>query len=507
MDTEIELKFLVSEAVIPSIPALITQFAKKVTNKPSRNLQNAYFDTPSRELRALDIGLRTRCSDSNCEQTIKLAGENVGGLHQRPEYNLPIDGNRPELSAFDSAIWPHGVNIDILADNLYPLFSTNFIRRTWLVETESGAQIEVVLDKGEVAANANMEPICELEIELVKGERSELFALAEKLIENLSLRMGLYSKAARGYRLADNTPLKASKFLGLVPLNTDATQEEALIKCLSYGIEFVQKHEQCYFQKPTLKTLKRITDGVSLIRHSLWMFSEIVDKRATERLRGELKWLLSELSWVETGIQLKNFTSKKHAYYKKINAAPELAQVIDDLKEVQPNIEQVQDLFFSSRYNLLLLDLTIWLTEKGWRQMWGQSQFQAAEAPIKNNAEELLERDWQQMLALVDSQEPLSAQEYLPLKQRLERNLLSGCCIGTLFDDELRDSFRAPWLDIVHGTFELNALTYLEQLCQGNDSKSFRKIHLWLAQKQESLLSAMEQSREATHSAQPYWRS
>ena len=106
MDTEIELKFLVSDAVIPLIPSLITQFAKTVTNKPSRSLQNAYYDTPSRELRALDIGYRTRCADNKCEQTIKLAGEVVGGLHQRPEFNLPIESNRPDLMAFDPSIWP-----------------------------------------------------------------------------------------------------------------------------------------------------------------------------------------------------------------------------------------------------------------------------------------------------------------------------------------------------------------------------------------------------------------
>ena len=173
MDTEIELKFLVSDAVIPLIPALITQFAKTVTNKPSRSLQNAYFDTPSRELRALDIGFRTRCADNQCEQTIKLAGEVVGGLHQRPEYNLPLDGSRPDLSAFDANIWPHGMQVNVIAQNLYPIFSTNFIRRTWLIETNSGAKIEVVLDKGEVAASGNVEPICELEIELVEGSRNE----------------------------------------------------------------------------------------------------------------------------------------------------------------------------------------------------------------------------------------------------------------------------------------------------------------------------------------------
>ena len=111
MDTEIELKFLVSDAVIPLIPSLITQFAKTVINKPSRSLQNAYYDTPSRELRALDIGFRTRCADTQCEQTIKLAGEVVGGLHQRPEYNLPIESNRPNLMAFNANIWPHGMQV------------------------------------------------------------------------------------------------------------------------------------------------------------------------------------------------------------------------------------------------------------------------------------------------------------------------------------------------------------------------------------------------------------
>ncbi|WP_105264591.1 CYTH and CHAD domain-containing protein [Pseudoalteromonas sp. T1lg76] len=506
MDTEIELKFLVSEAVIPSIPALITQFAKTVTNKPSRNLQNAYFDTPSRELRALDIGLRTRCSDGQCEQTIKLAGDNVGGLHQRPEYNLPIEGNRPELSQFDASIWPHGVQVEAIADNLYPLFSTNFIRRTWLLETQAGTLIEVVLDKGEVSANASVETICELEIELVKGERSELFSLAEKLIENLPLRMGLYSKAARGYRLADDQPLVASKEIDMVALSNADSQERALEKCLNHGITFVQKHEECYFQKPSLKTLKRITDGVSLIRHSLWLFSDIVEKQDTERLRSELKWLLSELSWVETAIQLKTFTSKKHAYYKKINAAPELAQVIEDLKAVQPSIDEVQKVFTSKRYNLLLLDLTIWLTERGWRQSWGQSQFQAAEKNIHDIAAHLLEFDWHEMRALVDNDSQLSSDEYLSLKHRLERNLLSGCCLGALFDENARMNFRAPWLDIIHGTFELFTLNYLGQLCQGKDSEELAKIQAWLAQKTDSLLGAMEQSREATRNIQPYWR-
>ncbi|KPH61417.1 CYTH and CHAD domain-containing protein [Pseudoalteromonas sp. NEC-BIFX-2020_002] len=505
MDTEIELKFLVSDAVIPLIPALITQFAKTVTNKPSRSLQNAYFDTPSRELRALDIGFRTRCADNQCEQTIKLAGEVMGGLHQRPEYNLPLDGSRPDLSAFDANIWPHGMQVNVIAQNLYPIFSTNFIRRTWLIETNSGAKIEVVLDKGEVAASAKVEPICELEIELVEGSRNELFTLADILVGQSNIRLGLYSKAARGYRLADEKPLKPSKSIGFVSLPNNATQEQALIEAISFGIRFVQKHEQCYFDKPSLKTLKRVTDGISLIRHTFWLFDDIVDKNTTERLRTELKWLLSELAWVENAIQLKTYTSKRHAYYKKINSAPELTQVINDLKELQPSIEDINRLFHSARYNRLLLSLTTWLVDKQWRKSWGQTQFQAAEQPVADIAPRLFDKDWKDLHQLLPEQKTLTFKDYLNLRTRLENSLLSGNCLGSLFEKDDRNEFRIPWLDISHGMYELSTLEYLKQLCAGQDDDELAKIQNWLEKKSEYLVSAMEQSRLASYKISPYW--
>jgi len=506
MDTEIELKFLVSDAVVPLIPSLITQFAKTVINKPSRSLQNAYYDTPSRELRALDIGFRTRCSDNQCEQTIKLAGEVVGGLHQRPEYNLSIDSSRPNLMAFSADIWPHGMQVDAISQNLYPIFSTNFIRRTWLIETQAGAKIEVVLDKGEIAASGQVEMISELEIELIEGSRNELFALADILVSQNCIRLGLYSKAARGYRLADDNPLKPSKSIGFVKLPRSATQESALKEAMNFGIRFVQKHEQCYFDKPSLKTLKRVTDGISLIRHTFWLFDDIVSKDSTEQLRTELKWLLSELAWVENAIQLKTYTSKRHAFYKKINAAPALAQVINDLKELQPSIDDINALFHSARYNRLLLSLTTWLIDKQWRKDWGQVELQAAENPVSSIAERLFNKDWKNLHQLLPKEQTLGVVDYLNLRMQLENSLLSGNCLGSMFDKEERLEFRLPWLDISHGVYELSTLEYLKQLCAGQDDEQLAKIQSWLEQKSEYLVSAMEQSRLASYDIEPYWQ-
>lgn len=506
MDTEIELKFLVSDAIVPLIPSLITQFAKTVINKPSRNLKNAYYDTPNRDLRAFDIGFRTRCADDVCEQTIKLAGEVVGGLHQRPEYNLPIESSLPDLMAFDAKIWPQEMQVSAISKQLYPIFSTDFIRRTWLIETQSGAKIEVVLDKGDVASSGRIEPISELEIELVEGSRQELFALADKLVAQNSIRLGLYSKAARGYRLADEKPLQPSKSIGFVELSSTASQEQALMAAMNFGIRFVQKHEQCYFDKPSLKTLKRVTDGVSLILHTFWLFDDIVSKESTEQLRNELKWLLSELAWVENAIQLKTYTSKRHAFYKKINAAPELTQVINDLKELQPSIDDINELFHSARYNRLLLSLTTWLIDKQWRKNWGQAELQASELTLSSIVSRLFNKDWKNLHQLLPKEQTLSVNDYLNLRTQLENSLLSGNCLGSLFDKEERQEFRLPWLDITHGMYELSTLEYLKQLCAGQEDEQLAKIQQWLEQKSEYLVSAMEQSRLASFDIKPYWK-
>ncbi|MBQ4833955.1 CYTH and CHAD domain-containing protein [Pseudoalteromonas sp. MMG010] len=506
MDTEIELKFLVSDAVVQLIPSLITKFAKTVTNKPSRNLINAYYDTPNRELRALDIGFRTRCSDSECEQTIKLAGEVIGGLHQRPEYNLPLPTNQPNLAAFDANIWPHAMQVESIADNIYPIFSTNFIRRTWLIESPNGAKIEVVLDKGEVVGADKVEIIRELEIELIEGSRNDLFELADLLVSQNCIRLGLYSKAARGYRLADDKPLKPSKSIGFVKLPENSTQEQALIAAMTFGIQFVQKHEQCYFNKASLKTLKRVTDGISLIRHNFWLFDDIVSKQSTEHLRNELKWLLSELAWVENAIQLKTYTSKRHAFYKKISSAPALAQVISDLKQLQPSVDDIQALFHSARYNRLLLSLTTWLIDKQWRKDWGQAQLQAAELPIADIAKRLFDKDWKNVHKLLPAKQKLTCFDYINLRTQLENSLLSGNCLGNLFDKDARLEFRLPWLDISHGMYELSTLEYLKQLCAGQEDEQLAKIQAWLDQKSEFLVNAMEQSRRASFDIEPYWQ-
>ncbi|MBU1311694.1 MAG: CYTH domain-containing protein [Gammaproteobacteria bacterium] len=201
MSTELELKFALPEAFLSQLISLLPQLGETVA-ADSASLLNAYFDTTERWFRRHDMGLRSRQKRGNFEQTLKLAGRQHGAMQLRPEYNLPCSSVTPQLSAFDSSVWPEGTDVARLQQQLTELFRTDFQRHSWLLQCEDGSQIELVYDSGEVRAAEQHEAIAELELEFVSGNPGQLFVLARQLISVLPLRSGYLSKAARGYMLA-----------------------------------------------------------------------------------------------------------------------------------------------------------------------------------------------------------------------------------------------------------------------------------------------------------------
>jgi triphosphatase len=207
MTTEIELKYLIpanhndNDLVVDKITALLN--AQNITfTLDKKQLSNSYFDNNDLALRKMDIGLRIRGVDQAYEQTIKTAGKVVGCLHQRPEYNVALEGNHLDLSLFPEHIWPEHIDVLILQKSMQVIFNTNFFRQTWLITQESSV-IELALDRGEISIDSNVDTLAinELEIELVSGDEQALFTLAEQLMTVVQMKPGKLSKAARGYAL------------------------------------------------------------------------------------------------------------------------------------------------------------------------------------------------------------------------------------------------------------------------------------------------------------------
>ncbi|MGL5463708.1 MAG: inorganic triphosphatase, partial [Aeromonas veronii] len=199
MQTEIEIKFFVARDIQPELSNLLNSLEIKESSQ--QQLGNVYFDTPTLALRQLEMGLRIRRCDAFAEQTIKCRGQVVGGLHARPEYNTPVSGDLPTLSAFPDEIWPTLTERDHIQQQLVAQFRTDFLRRHWLIAFE-GAEIELAWDQGKIVGSQGSTTINELELELKSGATAALFALAQRLARLGGLRLGAQSKAQRGYRLA-----------------------------------------------------------------------------------------------------------------------------------------------------------------------------------------------------------------------------------------------------------------------------------------------------------------
>lgn len=286
MSTEIELKFLPS-GISP------LSWRPACSNRPCCNRRvptgQYHFDTPERQLRNWDCGLRVRSKDGHREQTLKTGAPVSGGLHQRGEFNLSVSGDWPQLTDFPAEVWPEG-RMSALRQSLQPQFRTDFLRRFWLVEFQ-GSRIELAFDRGVIAVDERQEPLCELELELVEGDAGALFALAANLLEIGGLRLSGVSKAQRGYRLAGLNPELEVQRMGFAPVTPELSVSEALFTVLGYGVDHWQYHEELFMEQPSLASLSQLHNGIALLQQAQLLFGDLLVTLPPRPWQEALSWL------------------------------------------------------------------------------------------------------------------------------------------------------------------------------------------------------------------------
>jgi triphosphatase len=173
-------------------------------------LENLYFDTPALTLARSKSALRLRRTPEGWLQTYKTVGTAKSGLHNRHEWEMPVAGQKLEIDALLQACddADAAAALQRAAPQLAGLFRTNFTRTLWLISRDD-AEIEAAVDQGEIVASVHGEtrrtPICEIELELKRGDDAALHALATELSASVSgLAPDDISKAQRGYRLRED---------------------------------------------------------------------------------------------------------------------------------------------------------------------------------------------------------------------------------------------------------------------------------------------------------------
>lgn len=403
MTIEIELKFIV-------LPEAAAKLAERLNTLPHQHspvvaLTNIYFETAEGQLRRWDMGLRIRGTGEQYEMTLKTAGQTIGGLHQRPEYN--VDLARPELNIhlLPAEIWPAGCDLDALQQQLKPLFSTHFQREKWLVNWRN-SEIEVAFDRGDVSAGELSEPLHEVELELKSGERDDLLALAAELAQTGGLRAGSLSKAARGYALAQGKPLKALRPMPVMKVKPKATVEEGMISAFMLALSQWQYHEEVWL-RGNVSAQAAVQEALETLRQVFSLFGALVPRKASSELR----------------------------------------QKLTALEEALTEQQDAQSFCFSPLWVTIQLALTNWMVTRRWREFIDEKADARLQSSFKRFADIMLGRiaaDLKETFASIKNDS-----EYQDKSVRLARQLLAVHLLAGAYPSEAVNSWIGSWSQLL----------------------------------------------------------
>ena len=202
---EVELKLALDPADLARAEEALARRAAKRRRRD--HLHSVYFDTKGLALRKAGVTLRVRRIGERRIQTIKL-GNGGGAMFDRPEWEREIEGDEPDLLA------AKGTAAEPLlagrAAKVRPVFSVE-VRRTAYDVAIAGSRIEAALDHGTIEAKNRSAPVCEIELELKRGERADLFALARALVDEIPVRHRPHAPRPSGATLREASPASRSR--------------------------------------------------------------------------------------------------------------------------------------------------------------------------------------------------------------------------------------------------------------------------------------------------------
>ena len=333
MSTETELKLELTAETLLASGLLGEPTARK-------DLRSVYFDTTDARLKTAGFSLRIRTSGVDRIQTVKAGGA-AGALFARAEWEKPVTGETPVLDYST----PLQTELAITDDDLQPQFSVEVTRRIWNV-TEGGTEIEVALDEGFVIAGDRRTPLCELELELKGGGLQGLFALIRRIAETVPVRLGVRSKAERGYGLRAELRLAVkAEPVGLDrSMNAAASFQAIAEACFRH----FRLNEELFLQNRNAEALHQARVALRRLRSAFSIYGSMLQDTQSQRLRGELKWLADILGDARN-IDVLLAEEKAGALHDRLE--PARAEVYG----------RVDDALNSPRARLLAVDLNEWL--------------------------------------------------------------------------------------------------------------------------------------------------
>jgi triphosphatase len=272
---ETELKLALSPSVAESVLSVPALTRNRAGRPKARRLVTTYYETPEKDLARRGVTLRIRQADDERIQTLKSVGGS-GVVNSRGEWEWPVKGATPDLELVKKAPISD-LLADVSEDRLEPVVVTDVVRTTQALEVD-GDIVEAALDQGSIVAGEAKEDVRELELELREGTPASLYRLALELNSAVPFDIEVESKAARGFRLMDRLPPRASK-----PSATRLSPDDSAIQGLRAIVEETLGHllaNQPAALAGDPEGVHQVRIAVRRIRSALRLFSPHIEPHA-----------------------------------------------------------------------------------------------------------------------------------------------------------------------------------------------------------------------------------
>ena len=427
MAEEVELKLALAPHDLARLPASAMVRALATGGGTTKRLDATYYDTPSLTLRRHGIALRVRRDGNRLTQTLKAplaftaAGSangdgkgpspsqiNGNGLQHLQEFEAELDTPEPDLARIEDGELQALFRQESLADELEPVFTTTFERRTVPLEMADSA-VELALDQGYIRGADGQEEICEAELELKTGRPSRLYELALMLSRDVGFRLEGRSKAARGYQLyaaEPPRPYKAAKPL----LEPGMTVAQAFTHQARSCVDQVRANEAAVLDGRDPEGVHQMRVGLRRLRALVTTYKSVFAEQPYRYLRAELRWLQQQLGpareWdvflAETLQPLRN----------RLPSEDSLELLEAEARALQrEGYEQARTAVTDPRTAELLLRLELWLAEGGWRASTVPGNEDQGDQPVEPFARATLAKRAKKVTKLGRRHETLSEGE------------------------------------------------------------------------------------------------
>jgi inorganic triphosphatase YgiF len=334
-----------------------------------------YFDTPEHDLRRAGYTLRVRHRGGRDIQTVKQEKPGAAGLFVRPEWERPIKGRSPRIEESDGPLSA------LIGGHELELAFTTDVKRLVRNIAVGGAWIEVAFDDGRIRAGSDRAALCELELELKSGVPAPLFALAREMNALVPVRLGVRSKAERGYALADGGQAPAIKAESIL-LDPAMTAADGFAAIASACIRHFRLNEPLLLETGSAEALHQSRVALRRLRSAFSSFKALLaDDPQAEALRQSLRWLAGELGAVRD----------LDVLIPKLDGA-DRERLVEARRAAWGEARTALD---SIRARELMIDLAEWLAIGAWRTRPADPRH--ARRPLCEAAADLLTRHRRQL--------------------------------------------------------------------------------------------------------------